>query len=93
MGSFYIGFHIEIHPFAVDAGFWRTVEVREDIVDNITLLTTTKTDAHLSFKQHRDIDLTFTGHYVPGTVLCAGDVKITETGTTLTKECQSLFSD
>lgn len=93
MGSFCIGFHIEIHPFSVDAGFWRSVEVREDSVDNITLLTTTKTNSHLNFKQHRDIDLTFTGRYVPGTVLCAGDMKITETGTTLPKECQSLFPD
>lgn len=39
LGSFCIEFHIEIHPFAIDAGFWRATEARKGNTDNLTLLT------------------------------------------------------
>lgn len=39
MGFFCIDFDIEIHPFAVDIGFWKVTEVRKGNINNLTLLT------------------------------------------------------
>lgn len=79
---------MEIHPFAVDAGFWKALEVREGNVDNLTLLTQNnknKCSLELYTAQRHEFNIYWVPIMYQELCLSAGDEKVSEIWATFSR--------